>query len=98
MIIKKNEEKLEQNENVINELTIENGEINYCLKIYFSKDKKAIIFKVSQENIKTHYYYEKFYPADFQKDHPKYNSINDNNTLINISQDKSNNRKKFNQN
>ncbi len=87
MIIKKNEEKPEQNENVINELTIENGEINYCLKIYFSKDKKAIIFKVSQESIKTHYYYEKFYPADFQKDHPKYNSINDNNTLINISQD-----------
>ena len=87
MIIKKNEEKLEQNENVINELNIENGEINYCLKIYFSKDKKAIIFKVSQESIKTHYYYEKFYPADFQKDHPKYNSINDNNTLINISQD-----------
>ena len=87
MIIKKNEGKLEQNENVINELTIENGEINYCLKIYFSKDKKAIIFKVSQESIKTHYYYEKFYPADFQKDHPKYNSINDNNTLINISQD-----------
>ena len=76
MIIKKNEENCEPKEDVIIEVSKIIDEINYTLKIYFSKDKQSIIFKIEQENIQMHYYYEKFYLLDFKRDHKRYSLMN----------------------
>ena len=76
MIIKKNEENCEPKEDVIIEVSKIIDEINYTLKIYFSKDKQSIIFKIEQENIQMHYYYEKFYLLDFKRDHKRYSPMN----------------------
>ena len=82
MIIKKNEENFEPKEDVI-EVSSKLDEINYSLKIYFSKDKQSIIFKVEQEYIQTHYYYEKFFLIDFKRDYKRFNMMN---TLVEIFQ------------
>ena len=44
----------------------------YIIKIYLSKNKGAIIFKIEEINNVTHYFYEKFDPRDFSK---KYKGI-----------------------
>ena len=82
MIIKKNEENFEPKEDAI-EVSQKLDEINYSLKIYFSKDKQSIIFKVEQEYIQTHYYYEKFFLIDFKRDYKRFNMMN---TLVDIFQ------------
>ena len=76
MILKKNEENFEPKEEAIIEVSQIIDEINYTLKIYFSKDKQSIIFKIEQENIQPHYYYEKFYLIDFKRDYKRYSLMN----------------------
>ena len=83
MILKKNEENFEPKEDVIIEVSQKLDEVNYSLKIYISKDKQSIIFKVEQENIQTHYYYEKFYLEDFKRNYKIFNMMN---SLLDIFQ------------
>ena len=83
MFLKKNEEKPKHEENVIIEVSQKIGEINYFLKIYFSKDKQSLIFKIEEENIQSYYYYEKYSLLDFQKN---YNNFTQMNNLIQIFQ------------
>ena len=54
------------------QLSFPNLEPKYIIKIYLSKNKGAIIFKIEEINIVTHYFYEKFDPRDFSK---KYKGI-----------------------
>ena len=83
MFLKKNKEKTKKEENVMIEFSQKIGEINYFLKIYFSKDKQSIILKIEQENIQSYYYYEKYCLLDFQKNS---NSFTQMNNLIQIFQ------------
>ena len=76
MILKKNEENFEPKEEAIIKVSQIIDEINYTLNIYFSKDKQSIIFKIEQENIQTHYYYEKFYLKDFKRDYKRSTLMN----------------------
>ena len=78
MFIEKNEENEENEESKENDTIIiskNNNEINYLLKIYFSKDKHTIIFKVEEESIQTYYYYEKFCLIDFKKNNKRFNNL-----------------------
>ena len=72
MFIKKNDDKLESKENNIIQITKNVEGENYILKIYFSKDKESIIFKIVPDQIHSYYYYEKFNLLDFQLNHKRY--------------------------
>lgn len=54
------------------QLSFPNSDPKYIIKIYLSKNKGAIIFKIEEINNVTHYFYEKFDPRDFSK---KYKGI-----------------------
>ena len=76
MILKKNEENSMDNENNIIKVSQKIDEIIYILKIYFSKDKQSLIFKVEQECIQTYYYYEKFQIFELKQNHKRFNELN----------------------
>ena len=54
------------------QLSFPNLDSKYIIKIYISKNKGTIIFKIEEINVVTHYFYEKFDPRDFSK---KYKGI-----------------------
>ena len=72
MFIKKNDDKLESKENNIIQITKNVEGENYILKIYFSKDKESIIFKIVPDQIHSYYYYEKYNLLDFQLNYKRY--------------------------
>ena len=76
MILKKNEENSMDKENNIIKVSQKIDEIIYILKIYFSKDKQSLIFKVEQECIQTYYYYEKFQIFELKQNHKRFNELN----------------------
>ena len=83
MILKKNEEKSNEEENDIIKVSQIIDEMIYDLKIYFSKDKQSIIFKIEQNNIQTYYYYEKFQIFELKNNFQRFNKLN---TLTDIYQ------------
>jgi hypothetical protein len=83
MILKKNEEKSKEEEKDFIKVSQKIDEIIYDLKIYFSKDKQSIIFKIEQENIQTYYYYEKYQIFELKNNHKRFNNLN---TLTDIYQ------------
>ena len=83
MILKKNEENAMDEENNIIKVSQKIDEIIYILKIYLSKDKQSLIFKVEQECIQTYYYYEKFQIFELKQNHKRFNKLN---TLTEIYQ------------
>ena len=84
MILKKNEEKSKVEENDFIKVSQKIDEIIYDLKIYFSKDKQSIVFKIVQDNIQTYYYYEKFQLFELKNNYKRFNNLN---TLTDIYQD-----------
>ena len=76
MILKKNEENSMDKENNIIKVSQKIDEIIYILKIYFSKDKQSLIFKVEQECIQTYYYYEKYQIFELKQNHKRFNELN----------------------
>ena len=66
MFIKKNEDKAKSKNNNIIEIKQNVEGDYYTLKIYFSKGKDSIVFKIEPEKIKTYYFYEKFYLLDLK--------------------------------
>jgi hypothetical protein len=54
------------------QLSFPNLDSKYIIKIYISKNKGTIIFKIEEINVVTQYIYEKFDPRDFSK---KYKGI-----------------------
>ena len=84
MILKKNEEKSKVEENDFIKVSQKIDEIIYDLKIYFSKDKQSIVFKIFQYNIQTYYYYEKFQLFELKNNYKRFNNLN---TLTDIYQD-----------
>ena len=76
MILKKNEEKSKEEENDFIKVSQKIGEIIYDSKIYFSKDKQSIIFKIEQDNIQTYYYYEKFQIFELKNNFKIFNNLN----------------------
>ena len=76
MISKKNEEKSKEEENDFIKVSQKIGEIIYDSKIYFSKDKQSIIFKIEQDNIQTYYYYEKFQIFELKNNFKRFNNLN----------------------
>ena len=84
MILKKNEEKSKVEENDFIKVSQKIDEIIYDLKIYFSKDKQSIVFKIVQDNIQTYYYYEKFQLFELKNNYKSFNNLN---TLTDIYQD-----------
>ena len=76
MFLKKNEEKTKQEEKMIIEVSQKKGEMNFFLKIYFSKDKQSIIFKIEEENIQSYYYYEKYCLIDLQNNYKSFTQMN----------------------
>ena len=84
MILKKNEEKSKVEENDFIKVSQKIDEIIYDLKIYFSKDKQSIVFKIVQDNIQTYYYYEKFQLFELKNNYKRFNNLN---TLTDTYQD-----------
>ena len=82
MIIKKNVENSEPKENIMIEVSKKINEVNFFLKIYFSKDKESIVFKVEQENVQTYYYYEKFFILDFKQNYKAFNKMKNLNEIF----------------
>ena len=76
MISKKNEEKSKEEENDFIKVSQKIDEVIYDSKIYFSKDKQSIIFKIEQDNIQTYYYYEKFQIFELKNNFKRFNNLN----------------------
>ena len=49
---------------------------NVFLKIYFSKDKQSLIYKLEPDNIQAYYYYENYYLLDFTQNYKKFKNLN----------------------
>ena len=78
----KNGQDIQNHEDEIIEISKIINEINFSLKIYFSKDKQSIIFKVEQDDIQTHYYYEKFYLLDLKNNNKRFSLMNNLNEIF----------------
>ena len=73
MINESSRKDLKINNNIL-EKSLNIDEEKYSLKIYPSKDKATIIFKVEPEHIQTFYFYEKFDLRDFEQKNKQFNS------------------------
>ena len=92
MIIKKNEKSCESKGNSPVEVYKKINDVNYFIKIYFSKNGQSIIFKVMKENILTYYYYEKYNLSNLKENNKIFNSMNN---LLDIFQNIKNNVDKY---
>ena len=73
----KNDVKESENEKDSIKLSLNLNEEKYLLKIYPSRDKINIVFKLEKEKTQTYYYFEKFDLKDFRRTNNLF--INDNN-------------------
>ena len=93
MIIKKNEKSCESKGNSPVEVYKKINDVNYFIKIYFSKNGQSVIFKVMKENILTYYYYEKYNLSNLKENNKNFNKYslileNDSSNSITILLDK----------
>ena len=73
----KDDVKETENEKDSIKISLNLNEEKYLLKIYPSRDKINIVFKLEKEKIQTYYYFEKFDLRDFRQTHKLF--ISDNN-------------------